>query len=219
MNSNSTNRADVQGGILQVDPRDNVLIALRNLGKGHVIHWSGNSLQLHSNVPAKHKFTTEKLAPGAAVIMYGVLVGKAREPIEAGEALTTRNTVHDASPFHQKSRAYEWTPPDVSGWKQRTFLGYHRSDSQVGTRNYWLVAPLVFCENRNIGVMKQAFEEELGFASPQIYRRQVAELARLYKEGKSAEISSAALSAASAAPARSKIFENVDGIKFLMHEG
>ena len=219
MNSNSTNRADVQGGILQVDPRDNVLIALRNLGKGHVIHWSGNSLQLHSNVPAKHKFTTEKLAPGAAVIMYGVLVGKAREPIEAGEALTTRNTVHDASPFHQKSRAYEWTPPDVSGWKQRTFLGYHRSDSQVGTRNYWLVAPLVFCENRNIGVMKQAFEEELGFAPPQIYRQQLADLVNRHRAG---GLQPGHASPANKIPPTSsarKIFENIDGVKFLMHEG
>jgi altronate hydrolase len=219
MNSNSTNRVDVQGGILQVDPRDNVLIALRNLGKGQIIHWSGNSLQLHSNVPAKHKFTTEKLAPGAAVIMYGVLVGKARETIEAGEALTTRNTVHDASPFHQKSQAYEWTPPDVSGWKQRTFLGYHRSDGQVGTRNYWLVAPLVFCENRNIGVMKQAFEEELGFAPPQIYRQQLAELVNRHRAG---GLQPGQFSPTNEIPPTSsarKIFENIDGVKFLMHEG
>jgi altronate hydrolase len=219
MNSNSTNRVDVQGGILQVDPRDNVLIALRNLGKGQIIHWSGNSLQLHSNVPAKHKFTTEKLAPGAAVIMYGVLVGKARETIEAGEALTTRNTVHDASPFHQKSQAYEWTPPDVSGWKQRTFLGYHRSDGQVGTRNYWLVAPLVFCENRNIGVMKQAFEEELGFAPPQIYRQQLADLVNRHRAG---GLQPGQFSPTNEIPPTSsarKIFENIDGVKFLMHEG
>ncbi len=79
--------------------------------------------------------------------------------------------------------------------------------------------PLVFCENRNIGVLKQAFEEELGFAAPQIYRRQVAELARLYKEGKSSEIHQLKLTAESATPAKSKLFENVDGIRFLMHEG
>src|SRR5260221_8900711 len=31
----------------------------------------------------------------------------------------------------------------------------------------------------NLGVLKQAFEEELCFAAPQIYRRQVAEMVRL----------------------------------------
>ena len=219
VNSNSKSHAGMHEEILQVDPRDNVLIALRDLAQGQIIHWSGKSLQLHTNVPAKHKFTTEKLLPGANVIMYGVLVGKAREPIEAGEALTTRNMVHDASPFQQKSRAYQWTPPDVSNWKNRTFLGYHRSDGQVGTRNYWLVAPLVFCENRNIAVMKQAFEEELGFAPPQIYRQQLAELVNRYRDG---NLESSPARPANNIPYTSssrKIFENVDGVKFLMHEG
>src|SRR5205814_5422201 len=112
-----------------------------------------------------------------------------------------------------------WRPPDVSKWKQRTFLGYHRPDGQVGTRNYWLVIPLVFCENRNIGVLKQAFEEELGFAAPQIYRRQVAELARLYQDGKTEEIKNHSWKTATESQQRSQIFKNVDGIRFLLHEG
>jgi len=205
--------------VLQLNPRDNVLVALQNLAQGDSVAFSGHSYALKSNVAAKHKFAICDLSAGDLIVMYGVVVGKAVEPIAKGDALTTRNVRHDASAFHEKSEDHRWTPPDVARWTAKTFRGYRRSDGQVGTRNYWLVVPLVFCENRNIGVLKQAFEEELGFASPQIYRRQVAELARLYREGKSAEINSAALSATSAAPARSKIFENVDGIKFLMHEG
>jgi len=205
--------------VLQLNPRDNVLVALQFLAQGDSVTFHGHSYSLKSNIAAKHKFAIRDLSAGELIVMYGVVVGKAVEPITEGDALTTRNVRHDASAFHEKSDEYRWSPPDVSHWKTRTFRGYRRSDGQVGTRNYWLVVPLVFCENRNIGVLKQAFEEELGFAAPQIYRRQVAELARLYKQGKSAEIGSAALSAASAAPQRSKIFENVDGIKFLMHEG
>jgi hypothetical protein len=34
------------------------------------------------------------------------------------------------------------TAPDTSLWKQRSFLGYHCSDGQAGTRNYWIVVPL-----------------------------------------------------------------------------
>ena len=122
--------------------------------------------------------------------MYGVLVGAAVKPIQRGERLATSNVQHQATDFHEKSGEYHWTAPDVSRWTQRTFLGYHRSDGQVGTRNYWIVVPLVFCENRNIGVLKQAFEEELGFAPSQVYRRQVAEFARLYREGRADEIQS-----------------------------
>ncbi len=170
--------------VLQLDSRDNVLVALTDLNQGEQIEFSGKSYTLVSNVPAKHKFATQDLAAGADVIMYGVLVGKAARPISQGQALTTSNVQHQASDFHEQSSAYSWEPPDVSRWKGRTFLGYQRADGQVGTRNYWLVVPLVFCENRNIGVLKQAFEEELGFALPQVYRRQVAELAKLYREGK-----------------------------------
>jgi altronate hydrolase len=214
---NSTNKAN--GGVLQIDPRDNVLIALRDLRKGDLVSWSGHSLQLQSNVPAKHKFTTGKFSAGADVIMYGILVGKAREPLEAGEVLTTRNLAHDASPFHQKAQKYSWNPPDVGRWRQRTFLGYHRTDGQVGTRNYWLVAPLVFCENRNIAVMKKAFEEELGFAPPQIYRQQLAELVSHYRDGKLSQKEQVPEDRIPHVSTSRKIFENVDGIKFLMHEG
>jgi altronate hydrolase len=209
----------MQNKVLQLDSRDNVLIALTDLAQGEQIPFASQTYTLVSNVPAKHKFATEDLATGASVTMYGVLVGKAMGSIRQGELLTTRNLHHEAAAFHEKTEEYRWTPPDVSRWKQRTFLGYRRSDGQVGTRNYWLVVPLVFCENRNIGVLKQAFEEELGFAAPQVYRRQVAELARLYREGQTEDIKTSALPGTSPEPRRSRVFENIDGIRFLLHEG
>ncbi|MFZ0084985.1 MAG: altronate dehydratase family protein [Candidatus Acidiferrales bacterium] len=205
--------------VLQLDSRDNVLIALEDLVPEERVPFGSQTYSLVSRVPAKHKFATEDLSVGADVVMYGVLVGKAMQPVRQGELLTLRNLHHEAAAFHEKTEEFHWTPPDISRWKDRTFQGYVRSDGQVGTRNYWLVVPLVFCENRNIAVLKQAFEEELGFAAPQIYRRQVAELAKLYREGKTAELKSSALLADGAVPQRSKLFENIDGIKFLAHEG
>ncbi|HYM08318.1 MAG TPA: altronate dehydratase family protein [Terriglobales bacterium] len=205
--------------VLQLDSRDNVLVALADLNQGEQIEFSDKSYTLVSSVPAKHKFATQDLAAGADVIMYGVLVGRAARPISQGQALTTSNVQHQASDFHEQSSAYSWEPPDVSRWKGRTFLGFQRPDGQVGTRNYWLVVPLVFCENRNIGVLKQAFEEELGFAPPQVYRRQVAELAKLYREGKLQDAGGSSLPGNGSDPKRSRVFENIDGIKFLLHEG
>jgi altronate hydrolase len=211
--------ASMKNKVLQLDPHDNVLIALTNLAQGEQVAHPSRSFALVTDVPAKHKFAVEDLSVGANIIMYGVLVGKATERIRQGELLTTRNIHHDAAAFHEKSGEFKWTPPDVTTWRERTFLGYQRSDGQVGTRNYWLVVPLVFCESRNIAVLKQAFEEELGFAAPQMYRRQVAELAQLYREGKTHELKSRAAAASIAEPPRSKLFENIDGIKFLLHEG
>jgi altronate hydrolase len=205
--------------VLQLDARDNVLIALTDLKAGEPVEFRGQIYTLPNKVPAKHKFAMHGLGIGDDVIMYGVLVGSAVKPIAAGEVLTTSNIRHQASAFHEQSLEYQWAPPNASRWKHQTFLGYRRSDGQVGTRNYWLVVPLVFCENRNIQVLKQALEEELGFAAPQLYRRQVAELAKLYREGQAENITTRApLSDAAPAP-RSPLFENVDGIRFLLHEG
>jgi len=208
--------------VLKLDPQDNVLVALTNLRKGESAGLSGESYELLSDVPAKQKFLTRDVPEGGDIIMYGVLVGKATTTLRRGDLLTTRNIRHAAADYHAQDKSMSWTAPDTSAWRDRTFLGYHRADGQVGTRNHWIVLPLVFCENRNLNVLKQAFEDELGFAVPQIYRRQVAELVRLYREGKSQDLDSLASSTASGqslAPVAPKVFDHIDGVKFLLHEG
>jgi altronate hydrolase len=205
--------------VLQLDPRDNVLIALSDLNQGEAVDFLGAKYSLSSRIPAKHKFATQDLPVGAPVVMYGVLVGKASQPIQKGELLTVSNIHHEAAPYGEKRFEYRWTPPDVSRWQGRKFLGYRRSNGQVGTRNYWVVVPLVFCENRNILNLKQAFEEELGFAAPRLYRQQVAELAKLYREGKAEQIKNPVLQGDDAESTPGRLFQNIDGIKFLLHEG
>jgi len=205
--------------VLQLDSRDNVLIALTDLKAGEPVAFEGQTYTPPTNVPAKHKFAMRGLAVGDDVTMYGVLVGKTTKAIPTGGLLTISNIQHEAAPFRERSGEYHWTRPDVSPWTNRTFLGYRRSDGQTGTRNYWLVVPLVFCENKNIQVLKQAFEEELGFAAPQVYRKQVAELVKLYRDGKTKEIAALDLPSDAVSPQRSRVFENVDGIRFLLHEG
>jgi altronate hydrolase len=205
--------------VLQLDPRDNVLIALSDLKQGETVEFKGSTYALNSKVPAKHKFATSDLPTGSDVIMYGVLVGKTVHPVRRGEALTLANLQHEALPYHAKSTEFHWNAPDVSKWKQSHFLGYRRSDGQVGTRNYWIVVPLVFCENRNILNLKQAFEEELGFSPELNYRRQVAELARLYREGKVGQIRTQPLPQDGQSGHVRKLFQNLDGIRFLLHEG
>lgn len=204
--------------VLQLDAKDNVLIALVDLTQGEHVQFEENTYTLVSDVPAKHKFAIKDLAAGADVVMYGVLVATSIKAIRRGERLTPLNVRHQASALHEKSGEYHWNPPDVSRWEQRTFMGYHRSDGQVGTRNYWLVVPLVFCENRNVDVLKQAFEEELGFAAPQIYRRQVARLAGLYREGRTEELKSRIEWHKCADTPSARLFENIDGVKFLLHQ-
>jgi len=205
--------------VLQLDPRDNVLIALTDLDQRDPVEFAGRTYSLISKVPAKHKFATQHLPIGSEVIMYGVLVGKTFQPVRQGELLTIGNMRHEAAAYSEKSGEYSWVPPDVSRWREAKFRGFRRSDGQVGTRNYWLVVPLVFCENRNILNLKQAFEEELGFAAPQLYRQQVAELAKLYREGSTERITVHRTQNGPQWEQSNKLFKNIDGIRFLLHEG
>ena len=76
------------------------------------------------------------------------------------------------------------TLPNLKG---RTFNGYHRADGSVGTANYWIVIPLVFCENRNIQVMKEALVDKLGYKKAKSYENEVEQLMSLYQTGKSTQ--------------------------------
>jgi altronate hydrolase len=168
-------------------------------------------------VRVKHKIVTRDLAPNEAVVMYGVLVGRATRAIPRGAPLTTENVVHAAEAYGTGAGRFEWTPPDVSPWRERHFRGYHRSDGQVGTANHWLVVPLVFCENRNVRVLEEAFRKELGYAPPDMYRRQVADLVHRHRSGETGPAPSE-LPAGQPDAAGERVFPNVDGIQFLTHE-
>src|SRR3974377_118591 len=138
----------MQDRILQVDAKDNVLIALTDLRQGESLPFAGERHTLVTGIPAKHKFATCDLATGADVVMYGVIVGTAVRPIRRGEQITTENVQHKTAEVRPLTGEYRWTAPDVSQWRDRAFPGYARSDGQVGTRNYWLVGALGVCRER-----------------------------------------------------------------------
>jgi altronate hydrolase len=205
--------------VLKVHPADNVIVALQDLKKGETINFEGQDYLLVSDIPAKHKFLTEDLAIGQEVIMYGVLVGKASQPIQKGGLIHTQNLKHAASTFTGKTKAYEWTAPDVSDYAGKTFLGYHRKDGKVGTANYWLFVPTVFCENRNLDFIKDALNKQLGYGKTEKYQNYTHNLLAAYQNGKTKEelLSQTELHAAESTQKR--VFPNIDGIKFLTHQG
>jgi len=149
--------------VLKVHDSDNVLVALTDLKKGENISFNGDTYTLQNDVAAKHKFLTADLKAGDSIFMYGVLVGKAQEALAKGSLITTANIKHASSDFTTGERKTNWVKPDVSKFADRTFNGFHRKDGSVGTANYWLVIPMVFCENRNLQVLQQALVNDLGY--------------------------------------------------------
>ena len=147
--------------LIKVNASDNVAVALVNLKAGDVISFEGEAIKVLSNTKSKHKIALEKFSSGDRIIMYGVLVGTANGVIEKGGLLTTDNVKHKSEKVFGRTASYKWKAPNIDKWKERTFLGYHREDGQVGTENVWLFFPLVFCENRNVEILKDIFEKEL----------------------------------------------------------
>lgn len=205
---------------LQIHPMDNVLVALQDLTEGTRIIFERKEFTLKQAVAAKHKFTIQPMQQDAEILMYGVLVGKLNTNLDEGELITTENLRHASEDFKMGNRKTSWTQPDISAFKNKTFKGFHRSNGSVGTANYWLVIPLVFCENRNVLTLKAAFEEKLGYkVKANNYVSEVEDLIGLYKSGADInQILSQDLLANSTTNEQERLFKNVDGIKFLNHE-
>ena len=175
--------------VLKVHPADNVIVALRDLQKDEIIDFEGEQYVMLEKIEAKHKFYTEDIAKGGAVTMYGVLVGKVTEDVKRGGLMTTTNLHHAADPYAYRGANFKWEAPDISKWKDRTFMGYHRSDGRVGTANYWLFIPTVFCENRNLDVIREAMHNELGYAVTDKYKDFTRGLVSDYVKGTRASVS------------------------------
>ncbi|HEX7730448.1 MAG TPA: altronate dehydratase family protein, partial [Terracidiphilus sp.] len=204
----------MQTNVLQLDARDNVLVALAPLAAGSTVQFGTHTVNVVHDIPAKHKLALTDLQPGDTVLMYGMVVGEATAAIPRGGLLSTRNVRHRAGDYTAQRQPVSFPLPDAAAWAARTFNGFHRADGQVGTRNYWLVLPLVFCENRNVERMREALEEELGYGVAQnSYRRHVRKLVEQAATGNGN--AAAELSAARA----ERVFPNVDGIRFLTHQG
>jgi len=203
--------------ITKVHPKDNVIVALRNLDKGEHFTYNGEEFVTAEPIAAKHKFTTQELQPGDEVYMYGVLVGKAKTAIPKAARISVENLKHASDPFTLGQRKTDWHVPDVTKWQDKTFNGFHRKDGSVGVANYWVIVPLVFCENRNVEVLRDALVEKLGYGRKNKYNSFTDEIIASYKAGK--DINEITVEFGGVKDGSERLFKNVDGIKFLLHDG
>jgi len=203
--------------VLQIHPKDNVLVALTNLKKGDAIDYHQQTYILKEDIAEKHKFFIQALAQGERITMYGITVGKiTTEQVEVGERMSVENTKHEADAYAYRNVNYQWQAPDISKYAHKTFNGYHRNDGKVGTANYWLFIPTVFCENRNLDVIKEALHFALGYTITDKYKAFAEQVVHNIGNEKNIMIDEQT----ALAPTQNKrVFKNIDGIKFLNHNG
>jgi altronate dehydratase small subunit len=80
---------------IQINSRDNVATALKDLQKGQEVNVSGRQAKppiiLRQAIRAGHKLALQKLKKGEAVIKYGEVIGTATHDIPVGSLVHVHN--------------------------------------------------------------------------------------------------------------------------------
>lgn len=128
--------------LFQIDPRDPVATALRDIEAGEI----ALGVTVVQPVPKGHKVALRDIEAGAPVHKFGFPIGRAIRPIVAGEHVHTHNvaTALETSGTYRYQPAFEAAAPAGGP----TFQGYRRSNGRVGTRNEIWILPTVGCVGR-----------------------------------------------------------------------
>lgn len=141
--------------VIRLHPADNVAIALSDLAAGQWLPEAG--LTTLTEVPRGHKVALAALAPGAWVVRYGQMIGVATAPVAAGAHVHSHNL---GMGDHRQDHAFgQDVRPLAPATEPRSFLGYHRADGQVGTRNYLGILTSVNCSGSVARFIAEAAEK------------------------------------------------------------
>ncbi len=143
--------------VLVLHPADTVAVLLCRAGAGD--DPLGLGVPLPAALAAGHKLARQAIAPGAAVVKFGQIIGLATQPIAAGAHVHSHNCA-----FSEHDRAYApgadlaRAEAAIPALAARQFAGYRRADGRVGTRNMVALCATVNCAAT---VIRQAAAELL----------------------------------------------------------
>lgn len=140
---------------IQINPLDNVAVALRPLLKGGVIEINGEEIVLIEDIPAGHKIALRDFAEGDIVIKYGSPISHTAQCVKKGGLLDENKVKTNLSGLNEYTYTPKFEEQTVKN-ENRTFKGYLRANGEVGIRNEIWVIPTVGCVN---GVANQLAEK------------------------------------------------------------
>ncbi len=200
---------------LQIEDGDNLIVALQTIPRGTVVVVEGRSLDIKEDIPEKQKFAMVDLAIGDIAVMYGVTVGEATHFIPAGGLVTTSNLKHATTAFKKKRDGFIWQVPDRYDLAPSEFMGIRRENGKVGTANFWIFVPLVFCSNQELFLLKNILPRILGYNKSSRYEQFAEALVGRLKAGD--DVSEPVITFDSYEQHPNPLFPNVDGLRFLTH--
>lgn len=144
---------------LQINPADNVAVALEALQAGESVTLDGNEIVINAEIPMGHKFALTDFAEKENVIKYGYPIGHARESIKKGDWVNEKNIKTNLEGLLD----YNYDPKSVDleiEDRKLTFKGYKRSNGEVGVRNEIWIIPTVGCVNGTINSLAEKLRTE-----------------------------------------------------------
>ena len=91
---------------IQINPADNVAVALHPLSKGTIIEVNGNFIELAEDIPAGHKIALKDFAEGDMVIKYGFPISHTVKEVRKGHLLNEKTVKTNLSGLS----TYTYTP-------------------------------------------------------------------------------------------------------------
>src|SRR5215475_12907134 len=142
---------------IKLNQNDDVVIARVELPAGTELIKEG--VRVTVNVPAGHKVAIRDIAQGAPVRRYNQIIGFATRPIRAGEHVHVHNL---AMGDFQRDYAYcqDYKVTEFVA-HPATFMGIHRADGRVATRNFVGVVSSVNCSAHVCRMIADHFKGEV----------------------------------------------------------
>lgn len=130
--------------ILQIDPHDNVAVALEPLTAGTVVETGSQRVTLCVDIPQGHKVALEDIPCGAPVVKYGYPIGHACADIARGQWVHTHNLATSLN--GETVTDSRIMPSGKESGTSAAFRGFRRKGG-VGIRNEIWIIPTVGCVN------------------------------------------------------------------------
>ncbi len=145
-----------------VDPeRDHVAVAKELIPAATQLLWEGHgTLTVNADIPPGHRFAIRPVPAGDWIRQYG-------HPFARSKGLAPGDRVTDATASSEVPEIgidhLELHPPQLPPWDGPlpTFEGFHRTDGNVGVRNWILIVPASMCAAHEAQQIAQRAETEL----------------------------------------------------------
>lgn len=145
---------------IRINKADNVAVAVHPLRSGDSIELDGLRLVLSEDIPAGHKFALKDLREGENVIKYGFPIGHLIADAKAGTLIDhskLKTNLEGLLEYTYNPQTTDIQPDSTPA----TFMGYRRTDGNVGIRNQIWIVPTVGCVNGTAERLADLFRKEI----------------------------------------------------------